>query len=102
VTARVIVSDDAQAQSERADDLWRSNRADAPDLFDEEYSKALELLERYPDIGKRRRRVPGLRVLLLRETRYHVYYVHDTEAEEVIVLAVWSAVRGRRPPLKRP
>jgi plasmid stabilization system protein ParE len=41
----------------------------------------------------------GLRRILLRATRYHVYYVSN--AETVLILAVWSAVRGAGPDLKR-
>jgi len=43
--------------------------------------------------------VPGLRRLLLPRSRYHVCYVHDSENDEVAILAVWSAVRGRGPKL---
>ena len=34
---------------------------------------------------------------LLPATRYHVYYVHELDRGQCIVLAVWSAVRGRGP-----
>ena len=62
---------------------------------------AIELLMRAPDAGRRYRalRLPGLRRLLLPATRYHVYYVHGANWRECIVLAVWSAVRGRAPHL---
>ncbi|HKC83500.1 MAG TPA: hypothetical protein VKD46_05840, partial [bacterium] len=36
-----------------------------------------------------------MRRLLLPGTRYHLYYVYDQEASECVILAVWSAVRGR-------
>ena len=41
--------------------------------------------------------VPGVRRALLRASRYHVYYVLTDDV--VIVLAVWSAVRGAGPSL---
>ena len=42
----------------------------------------------------------NVRRVLLRATRYHVYYVvHD---EAVIVLSVWSALRGTEPDLALP
>lgn len=44
----------------------------------------------------------GVQRLFLPGTRYHVYYVHDAEAREVVVLAIWSALRGKGPPLRRP
>lgn len=40
-------------------------------------------------------RVKGIRRVILRATRYHVYYCADRDT--VTVLAVWSAVRGRGP-----
>jgi plasmid stabilization system protein ParE len=65
----------------------------------DEFASAVALLSDIPDIGRRYRRasVPGLRRWLLSRSRYHVYYVHDEVAGEVVVLAVWSALR-RRPP----
>ena len=61
-----------------------------------------ELLESVPHIGRSYRHptVKNVRRVLLRSTRYHVYYVvHD---DAVIVLAVWSAVRGSGPVLAPP
>jgi hypothetical protein len=43
--------------------------------------------------------VSGVRRLYLPATRYHVYYVHEPELHQVVILAVWSAVRGKGPPL---
>ena len=69
-------------------------------LFVEELSGALDLLTRAPDVGRRylHAGIPGLRRLLLPATRYHVYYVH--EGDVCVVLAVWSALRGRPPQLR--
>ena len=41
--------------------------------------------------------VKNVRRVLLRSTRYHVYYVVLTDT--VVVLTVWSAVRGSGPDL---
>ncbi len=38
---------------------------------------------------------PGIRRVVLRTTRYHVYY--QVEKDTVTVVAIWSAVRGRGP-----
>ena len=78
---------------------WRENRTAAPDLFRQELEGAIDLLEQSPDSGRRYpgAGVPGLRRLLLPKTRYHVYYVHDSATALVLILAVWSAVRGRGP-----
>ena len=99
----VIVVPAAEQQIREVDSWWRENRTAAPALFAQELASALFLIESRPRIGRRRRHpaVPGLRRVLLRSTRYHVYYVPVTEAR-VYVLAVWSAVRGKGPQLQRP
>ncbi len=80
---------------------WRGNRPASPDLFRRELEGAIDLLEHSPDAGRRYADVgiPGLRRLLLPRTRYHVYYVHEEAAQKVLILAVWSAIRGRGPEL---
>ena len=94
----------AEAQALAAAAWWRRNRPAAPDLFTNELAGAFDLLARAPEIGHRFRhsRVPGVRRLMLPGTRYHVYYVYDEEGSECVILAVWSAVRGRAPRLRRP
>jgi plasmid stabilization system protein ParE len=91
----------ADTQATAVDAWWVENRPAAPTLFSAELAGGLALLAITPDIGRRyrRRSIPGLRRLLLPGSRYHVYYVHDAEAGEVLVLAVWSAVKGRGPHL---
>jgi plasmid stabilization system protein ParE len=61
----------------------------------------MTLVASTPEMGRRylAAGIPGLRRVLLRATRYHVYYVSDGDL--VTVLAVWSAVRGRSPRLRR-
>jgi len=60
-----------------------------------ELAEAFDLLGNTPEIGHRYPRpgIPGLRRLLLRATRYHVYYVFDGNLDAVLSLC--SAVRGR-------
>ena len=100
MTARVRTTARADRQILQAGAWWRGNRPAAPNLLTSEIAAAFSLLENAADIASRYRRrgIPGLRRLLLPRTRYHVYYVHDPTGE-VLVLAVWSAVRGRGPPL---
>jgi plasmid stabilization system protein ParE len=83
---------------------WWDNRSAAPDLFIREFIDATLTLSRTPEIGtpQRHRTISGLRRLLLERTRYHVYYVYRIERDEVWILSVWSALRGRRPPLTFP
>ena len=94
----------ARAQVRRARDWWNRNRGSAPSLLKDDLTRALALLTEYPDIGRpyAHPEIPGLRRLLLRRSQYHVYYVHETAEREVVVLAFWSAVRGRGPVLDRP
>lgn len=103
MNARVEVLPDALRQIERAAAWWRENRSAAEGLFVAELTAAFDLLERQPEVGRPfpRRRFPRLRVLLMVKTRHHLYYEHDPEQGVVRVRAVWSAVRGRRAPLRR-
>lgn len=95
----VVTTPEADSQITTIDDWWRENRGASPDLFLEELSNAFEILARAPQIGRRyvQSPVPGTRRLLLRATRYHVYYVPLEQV--VMVIAVWHATRGFGPPL---
>lgn len=99
MTLRVRFTPQAEAQAARSVDWWRRNRPSAPDLLADELEGCLALLRTAPDLGRpyRHRRVSGLRRVLLVETKYHVYYVHDEEARQIVVLSIWSAVRGSAP-----
>ena len=100
----VIVVPDAELQVRTIDGWWRENRLAAPALFSEELAAAIELIGRAPRIGRRRRHrgVPGLRRVLLRATRYHLYYAPADDEKRLFVLAVWSALRGKAPPVRPP
>ena len=93
----VALTERASAQVDAVDDWWRANRSSAPELFAQELADALDLLSVMPQAGRRYERsgVSGVRRLVLRATRHHVYYRVDPE--QITVLAVWSAVRGRGP-----
>jgi len=58
------------------------------------------MARRHPLIGRsyRTRALRGVQRILMRATRYHVYYL--PEAPYVVVLAVWGAVREQRPRLR--
>jgi plasmid stabilization system protein ParE len=80
------------------DDWWRAHRPKAPDLFMDELADAFALIESAPALGRPyASEVPGVRRVVMRAARYHVYYREDDEG--VVVLAVWSALRGRGPKL---
>ena len=97
----VTTTHEADAQIRTINDWWRENRRASPDLFFVELSGAFEIIAGAPHIGRpyRRSPIPGTRRILLRATRYHVYYVPVDH--EVKVLAVWHGARGVGPPLRR-
>ena len=102
MTFKVVTTPEAEEQIWAVGNWWLENRSAAPSLFSEELAAIFELLESVPHIGRSYRHptVKNVRRVLLRSTRYHVYYVvHD---DAVIVLAVWSAVRGSGPDLAPP
>lgn len=89
----------ATREIEEIDEWWRSNRPSAPDLFLTELERMLSALALMPTLGTpaKSERARGVRRLLLRQTRYHVYY--RVRGETLEVLAVWHAVRGTGPGL---
>ena len=99
MTLPVTTTPEADAQIRTIDDWWRENRRATPNLFLSELSAAFDIVAHAPHIGRpyRRASVPGTRRILLRGTRYHVYYVPGEH--EVRVLAVWHGERGAEPPL---
>ena len=96
----VRTTSEADTQIREIDDWWRGNRSASPDLFADELSAGLDIIGHAPNIGRlyRQSPVPDARRVLLKGTRYHVYYV--PRVDEVMVLAVWHARRGAGPPLR--
>ena len=78
---------------------WRANRDKAPNLFEEELAIAFETISKAPGVGKPYASpdVSGVRRILMRATRHHVYYV--VQDDQVLVLAVWGAVKKLGPDL---
>ena len=100
MTLPVLATPEAEAQIREIDTWWRINRSAAPDLFLLELSEAFDLLGAAPRIGRAYRKspIPQVRRVLLKGTRYHVYYA--VTASAVVVLALWHAQRGVGPPLR--
>ena len=96
----VRTTPEADAQIREIEDWWRRNRPAARDLFVDELAASFDIIGQAPHIGRLYRQSPvfGARRVLLKRTRYHVYYV--VRADEVRVLAVWHAQRGVGPPLR--
>jgi len=89
----------ALAEAKRCKTWWRKNRPAAPELFEEEFRAALALLVTTPTMG-----TPyetdlnfSVRRVLLKRTAYHVYF--GLNGDELVVLSVWGARRGREPKL---
>ena len=89
MSATVRVAPQAEEQITAIDQWWRSNREAAPALFAQELAQAVSLLEAAPEIGRRTAHpfVLGLRRILLRTCRYHLYYIYDRTASTVSILA---------------
>jgi plasmid stabilization system protein ParE len=102
VTFEIRILPEAEDQARAVAEWWRANRPAAPELVKQELRQTFGVLAETPYIGSPylRTPVPGVRRYPLKKTPYHVYYRVNEEAGEVIVLSVWSAMRGHGPPLQ--
>jgi plasmid stabilization system protein ParE len=99
VSLPVTTTPRADAHIREIDLWWRVNRQDSPNLFIDELTRSFLLLGNVPGMGKPYRlSFPETRRLLLRRTRYHVYYA--IYEDEILILAVWHAGRGTGPSLR--
>ena len=99
---QVVFTDTAERHIETIRTWWTRNRRDALLLFLDEIEAAFERISRAPLSGALYRpAILGAEVhrILLRRTRYHVYYTYDPGSSSAVVRAVWHAVRGRGPRL---
>jgi plasmid stabilization system protein ParE len=101
VTYRVQLTAEARRQLVEIGEWWMENRRKAPDLVLRELARATSLLSVTPRAGKAYRRSSSVsyRRLLLRRSRFHVYYVIDEATQVVSIVAIWNAVRGHGPEL---
>lgn len=98
---RVVATPHAERQVDAITEWWRTNRAQAPYLFEDELGAALDLLGSQPEIGRPfpQKRTPDLRRFLLRKSGFFVYYVFLRNEARLEVRAVWNAKRGHGPTL---
>ncbi len=89
----------ADREISTANRWWRENRTAAPDLLKLELRRALDLIASHPQIGApaRNTKLRGVRRILLSRCRYHLYY--RVTPDEIQVLALWHASRGKGPGL---
>ena len=97
-TLAVVVTPRAARQMRAALEWWRENRLAAPELLDQELRGVLAVIAAAPTLGAPARdaHLVGVRRILLRRTRYHVYYRVDVAAGRLEILALWHA--RRQPP----
>ena len=100
---RTTFSRQAREQVRDVGRWWRENRPSARLLFATELRQALLLVADVPGVGVPypHRTIRSVRRLLLSGTRYHIYYVHDESAHTIEIVAVWNALRGHGPALKK-
>lgn len=98
---RVVFTPRAQARAKSARATWRSRAEHAPDLFDDELAVLVYRLKTIPQFGTPypTARRPHLKRSLLEGTQYHVYFERDERKQEIRVLMIWHARRGRTPKL---
>jgi plasmid stabilization system protein ParE len=97
---KIRLSARARREADRADAWWRANRPGAADLLTRELLHVLDLLRDNPNVGALydATHFDGpVRRVLMKRTERHVY--HGRLGDEVIILAIWGARRGRGPKL---
>jgi plasmid stabilization system protein ParE len=73
---------------------WRANRPAAPRLLRDEVREARRLLGQHPEAGVVDEEQPeGIRRLLLKRSKYHLFYSVDHGKRQVQVLLLWHAKR---------
>jgi len=100
----VVVVDEAEGHLHEINEWWIANRAAAPRLVLDEFERCVSLVAFSPDVGLRFHRtpIPGVRRLVMKRTKHHVYYVHDTNNGVVYIIAVWGAPKEGDPVLHNP
>ncbi len=98
---KFLISKRAHRHIEAAQAWWVENRPSARALFLDELASVERLLRENPTFGAvyspHKSRV--VRRVLLSGTQKHLYYRYRSDRDELTVLAVWGARRGRGPRL---
>jgi len=97
VSARISIVPEARRQLRAAAAWWAEYRPAARDLFRQEIRIAAEQLRAAPLSGIRHNR--RVRTVLLRKTRYQLFYAYVGSINTIVIVAVWSTSRGEAPPL---
>jgi plasmid stabilization system protein ParE len=89
-------------RANEADAGWQQHHPQAPDLFLDEFQKALGLLAENPGLGAVYEMDPtqkNVRRFLMQQTGYYLYYRYTPGRSYISLLSVWSARRGAGPKL---
>ncbi len=95
---RLRLTPRALAEAKRIKTWWLRNRQ-AANLFEQELTATLDAILSTPTLGTAypSRFEVGVRRVLMPKTQNHVYFT--VENDEVVILSVWGAPRGRSPEL---
>jgi hypothetical protein len=98
---RVRFTPRAATGAKKARAKWRADRLLSPDLFDAELAALVHQLETIEHFGTPHPtpRRPWLKRALLEGTGFHVYFETVERHNEVRILILWHARRGREPKL---
>ncbi len=101
MTYRVQLTSEARRQLSDIVEWWRRTGGRRRISFLRELARATSLLAVTPRAGKAYHRATSAsyRRLLLRRSRFHVYYVIDEAEQLVWIVAIWNAARGHGPEL---
>ena len=96
-----VISKRARRHIEKIQAWWVENRTSASTLFLDELAGGERRLRTKPTLGLvyTAHQSGVVRRVLLMRTSHHLYYRYLPERDELTVLAVWGAPRGRGPKL---
>ncbi len=94
------ITPEAEEHLLELEEWWDQSRKAAAHLS-VELGQVLLLLTESPRLGRlyKKRGVFEARRIRIGKTPYHLYYSIEDESKEILVLALWSGIRGKGPPL---
>ena len=96
----VDITDKASLQLHELASWWARHRADSRHQVFEEFERVIARLEENPDSGTPDQDIDEIQWLQLEGTPYKIYYDYQPESEIVTIHAVWSGMRGKKPPVR--
>ena len=98
---KFVFTPEAEQQADECDTWWRVNRKATAGLFASELATLKALLLVSPNVGSVYALLDGqpVRRVLMKKTGNHLYYVVDSEHDQIIVHSVWGASKEHGPEL---